>query len=1480
MFPLKPLRELCVEPRACLMHMVRADPEDYTSDHWYVQDGKGRVFGINMEIGAPEEPQIKFNYHGGPVLACALSPSSHLAATVGQDQTLRVFDCLQRVQIFTMTFKSPASCLVWVPLSVDVQAASVIVGFESGIVRKVAFSQLQAEGAPLQTKTSAHNQPESRERSTSLTYHTTRSDVTYKLAQVFKPHNACVNSLAFSHDGKNFATGGSDNTLFLFDMQGTNFEPIGWLTLPGGIRQLAWTPSSYKYSAVLAACEDGVAVEVLMNNLSQLTVTANYRITNASVNVFKLQSVKSVLEHIRQVELLRAEWTKAKEENKERKREESEEAQAEGRFEEEEEEMEEEFEEDKEWEPYIPETPSPIMQVMYSIREHHVWLCMGDYDADYVYLCQLPDQPVPPEDVDVASFLRKPVNSVRIPDFSGAPITVLKMTRYGQLAVLGFADGHIRLVQTLCAKELEEMGAYWDLAVHDVTTGHVTGVEHAFDGSFYITTAMDGNVMLFDDEGQFPWVQQQRAVLPTTSQHHGTVDHDLSPETLWFPLSLDHEDHLDEINAAEAAKKLRRGALKELQKMLKGVLVHNESLPPLHRLVREELLINSSLDAEHREQQDQRVADVRLKFAWYVAKSNIMLEKLKNGLYREENMPFQITVDAFNRPFKVSTLRVRNPLPGLRQYLVKLRVNKSRRYTMAAHGYVPEDEDDQSVSSTDAIWQNAYTMTRRMSQGLNGSAARALKIALDRAQRAKEKRRVRKKQWDELWEEKALVDKDSPHELAKIDLAQENIGHLELKTDQSHAVLMADGVGRSDPRVRLARVDEDLCYKVKNFNRKVDKMRQDKLEVMRIYHYLDERLRQVSRGTKRLPPPPAFSKEEVPEMTFSFDQNTLVKFRKDNKSSLDEVFITQSASLMESKRGAKKETKATKVRYEHKYYMAERSDYPEIVHFALTHKAPAPPVPDDIDKIFLGQADDSELGLGLRRDINVYYRLKIDYEEALANTLIISITDDFDDRLDELRKEKLHLDLAMKMEDLEYIQDMHEVQVDKETSVEQRLLTDEMQTQDSLVEKNLKATIHLKKQISERTSEIEHLTEMQNDLWFRFKVMSGINEEKMIKYLTLLFKRRVKRTPERKADDEDEDSDSGSSSEMSDMMSGSGSGSDVVEFNLDYCPDSLERETYDRVLELQAERQDMDDKMARAKDHLVLLNADLKVKTKEADVQTKAVEELQARLVKFYENKLVMLNDILVVVVMYAYMIHASTSQGLVVERKTLRCLLSREGELKSERKENKQMIQFGKRHHFLLLRALRMLRHKIEVTEKRCYQEMVTKFGKEVNMKTMELVTLNPRIEILKCKLLAEREVHCKELEAFDKDTRRLRDMRRDTTRELSSKTHIKTDMILHKATLERVLDKKTKKGNADMECVIECGREKLKGREQACLGHLIREQAGVIEGCWEAIDILSRKPTARLPPLPETYCPVTAAKTKQMALKGLKKTRVPLSQ
>ena len=80
-----------------------------------------------------------------------------------------------------------------------------------------------------------------------------------------------------------------------------------------------------------------------------------------------------------------------------------------------------------EWNPFIPETPSPILTALHSTDgEDKVWLSLGDFDAGYLYEAQfVPDdnKPLLPEDE-----LYAPTRTAPVLGSSDVPITCMQIT--------------------------------------------------------------------------------------------------------------------------------------------------------------------------------------------------------------------------------------------------------------------------------------------------------------------------------------------------------------------------------------------------------------------------------------------------------------------------------------------------------------------------------------------------------------------------------------------------------------------------------------------------------------------------------------------------------------------------------------------------------------------------------------------------------------------------------------------------------------------------------------------------------------------------------------------------------------------------------------------------------------------------------------------------------------------------------------------
>ena len=211
-------------------------------------------------------------FHAGEITGMDSSPLEHIAVTGGRDGTVRVWDYPQRTCLFTRQFSSAVTALRWVPTNVDPTGRSVAVGFADGIVRVLRLTEVTAGGGYL----------------------------LFRRNMVFKPHNAAVLDIAFSHMSRLLATTGADGLVFVFDTRatlgaGNSWTPLKFVKMgPVGDAQgralpvnmgsglvvcdrLSWKPSNHSVDgvddpvsdvdSVLCSCNDGVVRELFVQDL-------------------------------------------------------------------------------------------------------------------------------------------------------------------------------------------------------------------------------------------------------------------------------------------------------------------------------------------------------------------------------------------------------------------------------------------------------------------------------------------------------------------------------------------------------------------------------------------------------------------------------------------------------------------------------------------------------------------------------------------------------------------------------------------------------------------------------------------------------------------------------------------------------------------------------------------------------------------------------------------------------------------------------------------------------------------------------------------------------------------------------------------------------------------------------------------------------------------------------------------------------------
>uniref|UniRef100_U3JTT5 Cilia- and flagella-associated protein 44 n=1 Tax=Ficedula albicollis TaxID=59894 RepID=U3JTT5_FICAL len=523
---MEPMNELWLGKNVSLNFMTKI--LDHEQPFWYAQDMSGTIWKLDLTFSnMTHDPERVCTFHSGRIEAISVSPFTYLMATTALDRSVRIYDFGSNSQLSVIKFKQGGTALTWAPAVVSL----IAVGFEDGVVRIIeVYDPKLLPGHEGQAKESAE----------------------INLKQVFKPHSAAVTALAYEQKGDVFATGSKDKTVFFFAIE-DEYKPIGFISVPGPVQALQWSPPSHDKSMLLILCENGFAVQVPAP-LPEKQGTATYHIKNLPTQYFHFYSIKSRIK----VKNLSFEKEKQK---KEKERLEWIKQQKEMGLE-----VDETKEEEAEEEPlppiYIPEEPSPILCGFYS-APGKFWLSLGGYDSGFLYHCEFSHN----DEEDPEKRKDEPFDVIPMKDTNDNPIHQISFCTSNPLMFCGMQDGSLR-AYPLSVKDLsaEVLKDYWYMNVHDNDNGQIRGICCSHDERCLITCGGDGNIFTFDllSEEELP------EELPKNIEE--------------YKQKMEYERKMKE---AEEKKNKKREELSALRKDFIFLLQKNQELPKHMQLHRE-----------------------------------------------------------------------------------------------------------------------------------------------------------------------------------------------------------------------------------------------------------------------------------------------------------------------------------------------------------------------------------------------------------------------------------------------------------------------------------------------------------------------------------------------------------------------------------------------------------------------------------------------------------------------------------------------------------------------------------------------------------------------------------------------------------------------------------------------------------------------------------------------------------------------------
>ncbi|XP_016055705.1 PREDICTED: cilia- and flagella-associated protein 44 [Miniopterus natalensis] len=1426
---IEPINELLVDKNVKLFSMIKMN--EAGNNFWLAQDSSGAIWKLDLSFSnITQDPECLFSFHSGPIEALAVSPLTYLMATTALDCSVRIYDFASKTPLTSVKYKQGGTALAWVPRLISFTGAQIVVGFEDGVVRVLELYDPKG-----------------------LTIFAGRKkylDADLHLKHVFKPHTDHVTALAFERDGEILATGSKDKTVFFFEVE-KDYKPIGYVTTPGPVCQLAWSPLSHPESTLLIICENGYVLEAPLPTIKEEAVdhdVVSYEIKDMHIKCFHFSSVKSKI-----MRFIEIEKRKKRKELKEREKEERRKRLEEAGEDEDKDSQEEGEEGDEPEEPlpeiFVPDGPCHILCGFYS-APGKFWVSLGGYNSGFLYHCEFPPYD---KSSDITKRKDEPFDFRFLEDTEDNPIKTIIFSINQDIMFCGMQDGAIRLyILSPNDSSLTTMEHYWHFNVHDNTYGCVKSISTSFDDRFFVTVGADSNIFVFNIFSVYE-LKSMKAKVP--SPRFG-IETEPIPDDIEDPKAFsiedarrkrEHDKLMKEVAEIKAKKREQLGALRnEYQKLLEM----NDQLPKHMQFKRTDFDIDSKIRTDINRRTAFKIQQVEKELAWEKEKYQLGLTKLRHR-FRDSLEGDVIVVRAIQSDHKVSSYRLVKPSKyskSKRPSHFDRRASKMERFEKEGAGRKESQRDTGgsiSVPEESIVEKGKEFRPKTLSQIMVDNQIEKTRKLILKAERAQQKIHQRKKEWDELYKSKPADDYEDPKDVQAIKEAQVYMGDFNLKTAPDYKIPEHMRINAAKKEEELGHLDTMTHSKKMHLNRSVVSLRDLKVAVIEEIQCLVQELKNIQATlplSKRIPIPevPQIHPEEVPEKRFHYDEEILLAFKQQQVKTKG-----KEAHSVEQTESTSAGGEFLRPPYRKSGHLTTRDS------LARSSKASAFGI--DVPKFMefeKAEPIDVEVEIMKRNEIkNVYMQ---QYLTNRIKELIVT----FDAELRILRHQKLKLDIQMKLSDLNHVTLFQEMLLLKNFEKQENILQESVNSLDKEEQDMQWRISETLKEMEEKKNEVSRLQEQEKALYAGFQAALGENN-KFANFLTKVLKKRVKRVKRKEAEgdaEDDEDSDESSEEESSLESDEDESGSEDEVFDDSICPSHCDMSLFELALQLREKRLDIEEALVEEKKIIDNLKKEYDTLSKKVKVVAANLNAAEEDLEAYQREKQQQLNELLVVVPLKLHQIEhvvfgeipSDLSGTLVFSNGSLGRLQERIVQLQEENSKQYKLNKEWRERRKQLIREKREMAKTINRMEETVRDLMISKFGRVIDLAALQTLSVNVTLEELKIKKLRKELLNAREIKKWEEKIAQVRWELMMKTKEHTKKLHQMNDLCIEKKKLDSQLNTlQNQQGNAFQ------GPRKADTVAREKVTELIQFQAERILNLKREIAHLRKKGGIILPPI-----------------------------
>eukprot|EP00759_Apiculatamorpha_spiralis_P046826 PhF_6_TR42944/c0_g1_i1/m.65261 len=950
--------------------------------------------------------------------------------------------------------------------------------------------------------------------------------------------------------------------------------------------------------------------------------------------------------------------------------------------------------------------------------------------------------------------------------------TTCTLTKSEKFVLIGCKKGRILIRPTF---ELER--CYLGAQLHSGQTGDILQVCSSFDDSLILTAGRDG--MVFVQQFLDHEIPKESLELKSLPIRRAAVGDIAQVDALSIQMQKIKDDADKVRDSAEAKKETLRHKVATLQKEYEDILSANDNAPFGKRLSEEELVLDPEVIDILKKENEKRVEEAKLEFAWVTAKKEVALKKLSDMMWGRVMLE-RIVLHAFESKQTVATFRTGHFTERQKKYIagvheiidsIKQQQNQDDK---DGDDVAPEDMEDTDMSPrsehkdpentqtgpplnfTSTMMSGSQEAVNTQMGGTNmlggtdlltstmkklGKSSMTVKSQLEKTEMRRKERSERLQGRKELESRKPKDDEDDPKDVAAINRAKKFMGDYKLKSDPEYDIPDKHKV-TAERKMRQLILNEEMLTKMRmDFNEKFLALRDYKKRLIVTINNDRARIQQINQllNIEENIDFLTMKPEEIPEQRTESNKEILMAFEREQAKAAKRAEALERAkkgfggdlAVMEDEPEAESEDKgqqgnfAGAKRSSLRGNRRERSSISakERMDFEMKHRMEA--------------IKHSDLELEERS----LEREALLFEKSRLQRKILKIITAFDDAVDELRRLKMQMESDLKMADMKVQLVFREL----------RLLND-FRKKDTELTKKYEDKRHEKHEIvakiqacfdklNDKAPEVEAIDARGNEILDQCKALLSDHPASTILYK--IFKRKIKR---RKKLDQADDDDESESSE--DEMDDDEEDDDLVPLENESCPPNCDEDTYQAVLALREQRLDQEDLFVDFNKSIETLKKENEGHMKKERAIEADLKKIEKEMAIFQNEKQNQLNQLETIVVLNLMKIQCLTrnlrmprndNDLVVFTQEGLRGLRQRIIDLGVEKQRLRKAFADLKREEVKLTNVRHKLQAHVSEWEAKVHEVQLLKFGQKVDLDRLENVSVDRETENLKLRLKAE---------------------------------------------------------------------------------------------------------------------------------------------